>query len=309
MDRLSFPHRADNAPYLAALVANSWMRSARAVTAPPETGASIPDMTMRGSRGSSNGATMARISACRVVGCGDVSPSENVSACARASAARRSRAEFDHLARRHGRARAESDDASCQGEQILHPMAHFPQQQLLPLARLLQFADVARDRRGADDPTVRVTDRRGGERNVEEASILAPPHRLELADAFAASDRVEHGQLLVAPVDRNDDRRQIADRFLRPITEQPFGSRVPAQNDAVDRLRKDRIVRRFDDRRIVAGRAIFVAQNRGRGASSDRVSRLNNWRCAPVKIAISGKELGNLIERMGRLQCRDTREG
>ena len=55
------------------------------------------------------------------------------------------------LARRFRRARAQAHDAAGKGEKVVHPVAHFSQQQALPFSRFFQLGYVARDFRRADD--------------------------------------------------------------------------------------------------------------------------------------------------------------
>ena len=90
------PPGTDKAPYLAALIANSWKIIANAVTWFAPIGISTPMMLARSSlREPTKGKRMALINACRVVGFGPARGASfdglvKVSSCARPSAASRS---------------------------------------------------------------------------------------------------------------------------------------------------------------------------------------------------------------------------
>src|SRR5208282_4725951 len=154
------------------------------------------------------------------------------------------------------------------------PMIHLPQEQLLPLAGLLQLGYVAPDRRRADGPAVQVADRRDGEGNVDEAAILAPTHRLELADALAATGLVEDRRFFLETVEGSDDRHRLADRLLGGEAEEPLGPLVPGEDHAVEILRQDRVVRGFDDRGVMLRRAVAVAVKRAAQMGFARGGRL-----------------------------------
>ncbi|MGX1066181.1 hypothetical protein AB7M39_005546 [Bradyrhizobium diazoefficiens] len=53
---------------------------------------------------------------------------------------------------------------------------------------------------------------------------------------------------LLAAIRRKQDRRRLSDRFLGRIAVEAFGCRVPADDDAVERLQDDRIVGGLDRR-------------------------------------------------------------
>src|SRR5579872_2692094 len=88
-------------------------------------------------------------------------------------------------------ARAERDDADRQREEIFDAMVHLPQEQVLLLFGAAPVGDVARDFRGADDLTFRIADRRYGQRDFDEAAVLAAPDRVVMFDALAAANAAE----------------------------------------------------------------------------------------------------------------------
>ena len=60
--------------------------------------------------------------------------------------------------------------------------------------------------------------------------------------AFASLQPLQNLRLLIEPVRWNQDRDRLADRLLRAITENPFGSSVPTLYDASQILADDRIL-------------------------------------------------------------------
>ena len=90
-----------------------------------------------------------------------------------------------------------------------------------------------------------------GERDVDHAAVLAPPNGLEVVDGLAAANLLEDRGLLVAARLGNDQRHRLPDRFRGGISEQALRSPVPAQDDFVEVLGQNGVVRRLDDRGIV----------------------------------------------------------
>src|SRR5262245_7371657 len=111
----------------------------------------------------------------------------------------------------------------------------------------LALGDVAGDLGGADDPAGRVPERRHGQRDIEQAAILAHPHRLVGFDALAAPGALENPQLFVVAVRRDDDLNGLADDFTRLIAKEPFGRAVPTQDGAIEVLADDRVLRGIYD--------------------------------------------------------------
>ena len=138
-------------------------------------------------------------------------------------------------------------------------MVHFPKQELLPSLGPLAFRDVTGDFRGADDFAFLVFDRRNGEGNVNETPVLALPNRLVMIDTLALADPLEEWPLFVLSIHWNKDRHRPSHRLLRRIAKEELRATVPSHNDAVEILGKDRVVRQFDDSRVVL-RGAFAAQ-------------------------------------------------
>ena len=108
------------------------------------------------------------------------------------------------------------------------------------------------------------------QRDVEKAAVLALPDRLEVMNPLASVDLVEDCRLFIAPVEGNDDRNRLADGLLRGEAEQPLRAVVPAENDAVEILRQDGVIRGFDNGLVVLGHAIVTAAP---GTACGRLSR------------------------------------
>jgi hypothetical protein len=100
----------------------------------------------------------------------------------------------------------------------------------------------------------RVRDRRDGQRNVDEGSVL--PHSFEVLDSLAAVNLLEDRGLFILMVERYDDRHRPADGLFGGKAEKPLRAAVPAEDQAVEILREDGVFRRFDNRSIVVGRKL-----------------------------------------------------
>ena len=95
------------------------------------------------------------------------------------------------------------DGGLRQGQQVLRSMVRLAGQQIDLLLPPLLFGDVARDLGGTDGPTGLVGNRRYRQRYREQASVLAPAHRLEMVDAFAAPDTLQNPNFLILTIRRN----------------------------------------------------------------------------------------------------------
>ena len=168
------------------------------------------------------------------------------------------------VCRRGGGARGERDEAACQGEDILHPMVHLAEHQFALLLQATPFGDVARDLGRADDSAVLVTDRRYGQRKIDERAILAPPDGFEMLDAASGPNLRQDARLLVQTVFGNEEGDRQTDNLLGGIAEQALGARVPAADAPRKILADDRVVGALDDRRQPVGRVrIVAAEERG----------------------------------------------
>jgi len=126
----------------------------------------------------------------------------------------------------------------------------------LPLLRPLGFGDVTGDFRGGDDFSSLVLDRRNGQGNIDKAPVLALSNRLVVIDFFASANPFEDKGFFVLSIHWNKDRHRPSHGLPRCIAKEELRAPVPSHNDAVEILGKDRVVRRFDDGRIVLSGAI-----------------------------------------------------
>src|SRR5271166_4308243 len=123
-------------------------------------------------------------------------------------------------------------------------MIHLPEQQILPLFRPFALGNVAGNFGRADDISAEVSDWRNGQRNIDQASVLALSDRLVMVDPLTAADAFEDSWFLVVAIGRNEHRHRLADRFLARIAEEALRASVPARDDAVDVFGNDGVVGR-----------------------------------------------------------------
>ena len=87
------------------------------------------------------------------------------------------------------------------------------------------------------------------------------------------TDALEDHRFFVVSIGRNKYGHRPADGFLGRVAKEPLGRAVPTDDDAVEVLGKDRVVRRFDDRRVVLrgviSRQTFPASAPGTRRSSN----------------------------------------
>jgi hypothetical protein len=69
-----------------------------------------------------------------------------------------------------------------------------------------------------------------------------------VVDFLAAPEALQDLGHLVLTAGRRQNRDVTADDFVRGITKEFFGGWVPARDDAVQSLARDRLIRRLDDR-------------------------------------------------------------
>ena len=137
-------------------------------------------------------------------------------------------------------------------------MIHLPEQQILPLFRPFALGNVTGNFGRADDIAAEVSDWRNGQRNIDEASVLALSDRLVMVDPLTAPDAFEDFGFFVMAIGRNEYSHRLADRLLARVAEEALRATVPARNDAVDVFRNDGVVGRFDNRGVVL-RGFFVS--------------------------------------------------
>ena len=133
-----------------------------------------------------------------------------------------------------GGAGAQRHDSTRHREQIFDAVTHLSQQQRLLLARAPALGDVSRDLRSPDDPAARVLHGRDGERNVDQASVLAPADRFVVVDALAAADALQDARLLIEPTGRHEHGDRLANRFQGGVPKEPLGAAIPTGDDAVE---------------------------------------------------------------------------
>ena len=161
------------------------------------------------------------------------------------------------------------------------------------------LGDVAGDLRGADDLASLVSDRRDRERDRHSRAVLALSNRLVVVDLLAGANLGEDHVFFVLQFLGNQHANGLPDRLGCGVAEHTLGGRIPRHDDAVEILRDDGIVGRFDDRgetatgeaaesRSLMSRAIFDAPIT-RPASSrigDTVSEIGmsvpSFRCRTV---------------------------
>ena len=101
----------------------------------------------------------------------------------------------------------------------------------------------------ADHRAVCRSDRRDGQGNRDEASILALADGFEMLDAPSGPDLRQHARLLRAAVGRNDRRNRTPDDLIGGIAEHALRRAVPGLDDAVEVLAGDGVLRGVDDGR------------------------------------------------------------
>jgi hypothetical protein len=187
------------------------------------------------------------------------------------------------------------DGGRDRGEQILQaPSALFE----LTL-RFPALGDVPRDFRGADDFSGAGAHRGDGQRNINQAAVLASSHRFVVIDALTAHDPGDDIGFFILPVRGKDERDRTADRLLGGVAKQPFRAGVPGLDHAVEVLADDRVIGRFNDCAQLDGAALslvprpFRLQTRGAEAqlARDRQGHLDLRPAEPVWPVVIGHEL------------------
>ncbi len=113
---------------------------------------------------------------------------------------------------------------------------------------LLRRCQIARHLRCANDLPRVATDRRHRHGQVDQVSVLALPHGLEMVQLLAGADLADNEILFIEAVAWNDQADMPADGLLGREAENAFGRFVPGGDDAFQRFADDRIVRRLDNR-------------------------------------------------------------
>jgi hypothetical protein len=87
--------------------------------------------------------------------------------------------------------------------------------------------DVPGDIRCADDGPVGGSDRRNGQRDLNEPVVPRATNRLVVVDAFTRADPPEDVVFLFIACRRNNQADRLANRFCRGVPEDPLGGAVP----------------------------------------------------------------------------------
>ena len=90
-------------------------------------------------------------------------------------------------------------------------------------------------------------DRRDGQRDIDQATVLTPPHGFIVIDPLAPPDPRENPRLLLLPVFGDEDGHRLSHDFMVGIAVEPLGALVPAGNDPIQILGQNRVVRRCHD--------------------------------------------------------------
>jgi len=89
----------------------------------------------------------------------------------------------------------------------------------LPLLRPFTLGDVTGNFGRADDIAAEVSDGRNGQRNINEASVLALSDRLVMVDPLTAPDALEDSRFFFVAISGNEHSHRLADSFLARIAE------------------------------------------------------------------------------------------
>src|SRR5712691_5303593 len=108
---------------------------------------------------------------------------------------------------------------------------------------LVPFADVSRDRRGADDRALAAVYGRDRDGNVNRLSVLPTPHRLELLDPLTDLDSFQDLGNLVDVVRRSEHGDVAPEHLEGGISVNALGAAIPAQDRAHEILRDDGVGR------------------------------------------------------------------
>ena len=135
------------------------------------------------------------------------------------------------------------------------------QQRALPLELGLRLEPrhVPRDRRGADDLSVDVADRRDLQHDVQHDLVLPHPVRLVLLDLLPAPEPLEDPGQVIGEIWRDEERDRAPDGLRGRVSIHPLCPSVPSQDRPVDVLADDGVVGGFDDRRQLPGSDLLAS--------------------------------------------------
>src|ERR1044071_6118334 len=115
--------------------------------------------------------------------------------------------------------------------------------------RFLLTCDITGDLRCTDDHPGIISNRRDGERDVDQRTILAPATSFVMFDPLALLKAGQNLRFFFRAIRGKQQSNRLADHLLGRISEYSFRTAVPAHYDAVKVLANNGVIRRIDDRR------------------------------------------------------------
>ena len=107
----------------------------------------------------------------------------------------------------------------------------------------LALRDVTRNLGGGNNFSLTVFHRRDAHGNVNSSAVFPNTHGFKMIHSFTVSDPRQDCWFLGMALGRNEHEHWFANGFLWGIPKQPFCCRVPTEDDTVQGLADDRIIR------------------------------------------------------------------
>ena len=126
-------------------------------------------------------------------------------------------------------------------EQVLTSVLCFPSQQRDLLLASFLLSNIPRDLRCSNNLAFRISDGRNGQRNDDEASVLASPNSLVVIDTLPASYARYYLMLLALPICRNHNCNGLTNHFFRSVAKYSLGPSVPVYDNSIEGLAYDRL--------------------------------------------------------------------
>ena len=141
---------------------------------------------------------------------------------------------------------------------------------LRPREQPRPLGDVACDLGSADDETCIVINGRDRQRDGNERAILSLTNRLVMPNRLTRANLRQNEVFLALANLRNDDANRLADRLRSCVAKHALGGCIPRQDDSVQILADDGVIRRIDDlgempRRKIVGRVFHLSAARKEG--------------------------------------------
>jgi hypothetical protein len=127
-------------------------------------------------------------------------------------------------------------------EQVLTSVLCFPSQGRDLLLISLLLGNIPRDLRCADNLAFGIFNRRKGQRNSDQAAMLALSNGLEMVDTLSSSDARQNFTLFALPVFRDHNCNGLTDRLFSGEAKDALGTPVPACDNAVEIFAYNRFV-------------------------------------------------------------------